>query len=122
MMDISPSGKHYAFEPLPHLAQELREKFPQVTVQQVALSDRSGESEFLFVENDPGYSGLQRRFYGRPDPKIRRIPVRVATLDEMIPQDERIGFIKMDIEGGEFHAMKGGVETIRRCQPTTFIR
>jgi Methyltransferase FkbM domain len=35
----------------------------------------------------------------------------------MIPPDEKVAFIKLDIEGGEFHAMKGGIETIRGSQP-----
>jgi hypothetical protein len=61
MVDIAPRGKHYAFEPLPHLSQELSERFPQVIVHQAAVSDKSGESEFLFVENAPAYSGLRPR-------------------------------------------------------------
>ena len=116
MIDISPRGRHYAFEPLPHLSQKLSERFPKVIVHQMALSDKSGESEFLFVENDPSYSGLRPRVYDRPDPKIIPIRVRVVSLDEIIPPNETIAFIKLDIEGGEFHAIKGGIETIRRCK------
>jgi FkbM family methyltransferase len=117
MIAIAPQGRHYAFEALPHIAQKLRERFPQANVYPVAVSDRSGESDFQFVENDPGYSGLRRREYDRPDPKITTIRVRVVTLDEIIPRNEKIAFIKIDIEGGEFHAIKGGIETIRRGMP-----
>ena len=114
MTEIAPRGRHHAFEPLPHLANGLGQRFPQVLVHEAALSDKKGESEFLFVENDPAYSGLQRRVYYRPDPQITKIRVRVATLDETIPADERTDLIKIDIEGGEYHALKGGIETIRR--------
>lgn len=117
MLDICPRGRHYAFEPLPHLSQKLVERFPDVNVHQAAVSDRNGESEFLFVENAPAYSGLRRRIYSRPDPKITPIRVRLVTLDEVIPSNEKIAFIKMDIEGGEFHAIKGGSQTIRRGRP-----
>ena len=117
MVEISPRGRHYAFEPLPHISQKLRERFPLVIVHQAAVSNRSGESEFLFVENDPYYSGLRRRIYNRPDPKITPIRVHVVTLDEVIPPNESIAFIKLDIEGGEFHAIQGGIETIRRSKP-----
>jgi len=117
MIEIAPLGKHYAFEPLPHLARKLTERYPGVVVHEAAVSDAPGESEFLFVENDPAYSGLRRRIYYRPDPKIRTIHVPVVTLDEVIPRDEKIAFIKLDIEGGEFHAIKGGVETIGRGKP-----
>jgi len=117
MVKIAPGGRHYAFEPLPLLSQKLSDRFPQVIVHQAAVGDKSGESEFLFVENDPAYSGLRRRIYDRPDPKITPILVRVVTLDEIIPPNESIAFIKLDIEGGEFHAIRGGIETIRRCKP-----
>jgi FkbM family methyltransferase len=117
MIDIAPRGRHYAFEPLPHIAPELKEGFPQAIVHQAAVSDQSGESEFLFVKNDPGYSGLRRRMYDRADPDIATIRVRVVTLDEAIPPGEKIAFIKIDVEGGEFHALKGGIEMIRRCKP-----
>jgi FkbM family methyltransferase len=117
MIDISPRGRHYAFEPLPLLSQKLTANFPQAIVHQVALSDRSHESEFLFVENAPAYSGLRHRIYDRPDPQITVIRVCVTTLDEIIPPGEKIAFIKLDIEGGEFHAIKGGSEMIRRSKP-----
>jgi|SRR5580704_563272 FkbM family methyltransferase len=117
MIDICPRGTHYAFEPLPQLSEGLRQRFPHVNIYQAAVSDNQGDSEFQFVENDPGYSGLRRREYDRPDPKITTIRVRVVTLDEIIPRNQRIDFIKVDVEGGEFHVIKGGIETIRRGRP-----
>ena len=114
---IAPKGKHRAFEPLPHLAAQLSQRFPQVIIHQAALSDRSGEAEFFYVENDPAYSGLQQRVYDRPDPRIVTIRVPLATLDDIIPENEHIDFIKIDVEGGEFHAIKGGMKTIRREKP-----
>ena len=53
----------------------------------------------------------------RPDPRIITIVVATTTLDGTIPGDQPIAFIKMDIEGGEFHALKGAVKTIKRWQP-----
>lgn len=117
MVDIAPLGIHHAFEALPNLAAGLRKRFPGVRVHQVAVRDRSGESQFQHVENDPAYSGLRRRVYDRPDPRIVSIVVATTTLDETIPSDQPIAFIKMDIEGGEYHALKGAVKTIRRWQP-----
>ena len=97
MTAIAPKGRHHAIEPLPHLSRKLAESFPRAVVHQVATSDQSGESEFLFVENDPGYSGLRPRVYDRPDPKVTPLRVRVVTLDEIIPANEKIAFIKIDI-------------------------
>ncbi len=39
-------------------------------------------------------------------------------LDEMIPTDQTIDFIEIDVEGAELQVLQGGVETIRGFQPT----
>ena len=117
MVAIAPDGRHHAFEALPHLAEELRKRFPAVVVHQMAVSDSRGEADFQYVENDPAYSGLRRRVYDRPDRRVLTIRVPVATVDDVIPPSEPIAFMKIDIEGGEYHALKGAVSTIRRCQP-----
>jgi FkbM family methyltransferase len=117
IIEIAPDGIHHAFEPLPHLAQELRDRFPGVRVHQAAASDRSGTSEFQYVENDPAYSGLRRRAYDRADPIISTIQVAVTTVDEAVPADHPVAFVKIDIEGGEYHALRGATNTIRRWRP-----
>jgi len=48
--------------------------------------------------------------------RISQIRARMVTLDEIIPKNDKIAFIKIDIEGGEFHTIKGGTETIRHCK------
>lgn len=117
MRAIAPRGRHFAFEPLPHLARDLRMRFPDVTVHECALSDVHGDSSFEYVTNDPGYSGLRRREYDRPDVVIEQITVATERLDDLIPADAQVDFIKIDVEGGEYHVMAGGVATILRCRP-----
>ncbi|MBT8215354.1 MAG: FkbM family methyltransferase, partial [Acidimicrobiia bacterium] len=113
----APRGSHWAVEPLPAFATQLRKSFPTVTVCQVALSDSEGEAEFLHVRNQPGYSGLRRRPYDFRDPDIERISVRVDTLDRLIPDDIDIHLIKVDVEGGELGVLLGGMRLLRRCRP-----
>lgn len=117
MVAIAPAGAHHAFEALPHLATGLRGRFPGVRVHQMAVSDSSGIADFQHVENDPAYSGLRRRLYDRPDPQVVTIRVPVATVDEVIPAGQRIAFMKIDVEGGEYHAIKGAVRTIHQWRP-----
>src|SRR5688572_5135475 len=45
-MTLSPRGHHWAFEPIPRLAQRLKTEFPRVRVVEAALSDRSGDASF----------------------------------------------------------------------------
>jgi FkbM family methyltransferase len=119
MMSAAPEGRHFAFEALPHLAQHLRASFqaPNVHIHEMAVGDTSGSSTFVHVVNDPGYSGLRERGYDRPDPQLQTITVSVGRIDDVIPADQAVDFIKIDIEGGEYHAMKGAQRTIVRSKP-----
>ena len=117
MLELSPKGTHFAFEPLPHLAARLRATFPTVRVHEVALSDYAGQASFVHVENDAAYSGLRPRIYDRPDPVLRQITVAVTRLDDVISPEQPVAFIKIDVEGGEFHVLRGATRTIQRCRP-----
>jgi FkbM family methyltransferase len=114
----SPQGSHFAFEPLPDYFKLLQKEFGNIcTVYPYALSDTEGESDFQFVKNAPAYSGLKKRRYDTGHPDIEKIQVKMQRLDALIPQDIRIDFIKIDVEGGEFGVLKGAVNTIRRSSP-----
>jgi FkbM family methyltransferase len=113
----APAGVHYAFEPIPALAQKLRSRFLRVRVHECALCEQCGHASFEHVVNDPGYSGLRPRDYDRPNPKIEQIRVATDTLDNVIPTDATVGFIKIDVEGGEYHVLLGGTRMIERCRP-----
>ena len=117
MVRLAPRGTHLAFEPLPHLAAHLRRAFPQVRVHEAAVGDERGTAEFVHVENDPAYSGLRERLYDRPDPVLTRIPVTVVRLDDVVPDEQPVRFVKLDIEGGEYHALRGAARTIARARP-----
>ena len=67
--------------------------------------------------SNPGYSGLKQRRYDRPKEEIQEIEVKTDLLDNLIPGDVRITFIKVDVEGAELQVFKGGVETIRKNRP-----
>jgi len=96
----------------------LRRRFPGVETFQCAVSDRTETTTFEFVKNAPAYSGLRRRIYDFPNPQIERLTVATDTLDNRIPRDAQIAFVKIDVEGGEYHAMLGGMATLQRCRPT----
>jgi FkbM family methyltransferase len=117
MVRAAPLGAHVAFEPIPRLASQLRRKFPGVRIHQVAIGDATGESEFLLVQRAPGYSGLRRRVYPWEDPRIVTVPVNVARLDDLAGTDEPVRFMKLDIEGGEYHALLGARKLVQRHRP-----
>jgi FkbM family methyltransferase len=114
---LAPKGRHFAFEPLPEFAATLRSRFPGVDVLECAVSDRTETTTFEFVRNAPAYSGLRRRGYDFPNPQIETVTVAADTLDNHIPRDLHVAFVKIDVEGGEYHAMLGGMATLQRCRP-----
>jgi FkbM family methyltransferase len=117
----APKARHFAFEPIPTLANLVREKYPNLYVYEIALSNKQGKVEFQYFENMSGYSGLgNREIHATAEgfkPKTSKILVETDTLDNVIPVTLRVDFIKFDIEGAEYLAMLGGVNTIVRSKP-----
>ena len=83
----------------------------------MAWSDRDGTSTFEYVANATGYSGLRKRIYDRPNLRIEQLSVRTSRMDNVVPAETQVSFIKIDVEGGEYHVMLGGLETIKRSRP-----
>jgi len=119
ILTCSPEGKHYAFEPIPYLFAELEKKYKhKASIFPYALSENGGFSTFQLVKNAPAYSGLKQRRYDISNPEIEEIEVEIKTLDELIPWDEEIHFIKIDVEGGEFGVLKGAKKLLTKNKPT----
>lgn len=117
IMRIAPGGSHFAFEPLPQYAAQLRKDYPGVSIHELALSDTAGTARFNFVTEYPGRSGLRKRTYPSDSVDIQEITVRTERLDNVIPQDREIAFMKIDVEGAEYQVVAGGLDTIRRDKP-----
>jgi FkbM family methyltransferase len=116
MCELAPQGRHIAFEPRPDAAQQLRSEFPGVTVHAVALAAEAGKAPFTLVVSNPAYSGLKPRRYDRSE-QLETITVPMHRLDDLVPADLSVAFVKIDVEGGEVGVLQGGIETLRRCQP-----
>jgi FkbM family methyltransferase len=121
MIDLAPEGYHFAFEPLPDCFRLLWHRFgklPRVALSNVALSDVAGERKFQYVVSNPAYSGFLKRRYDRPYEEVVEVNVTSCRLDEVIPKDVPINFIKIDVEGAELEVLRGGVSLITQNSPT----
>jgi len=115
IIELSPNGKHFAFEPTSYKAGWLRRKFPQVDVREIALSHSSGKAQFYHHRGRSGFSGLQlKATSGKP---VATYEVQREPLDAVISPDTKIDFIKADIEGGELHMLRGAGDLLKRCRP-----
>lgn len=118
ILKLAPQGKHFAFEPIPYLYDQLNVKFKnQATILPFALSDKSGQTTFNLVKNAPAYSGINKRKYAVENPEIEEIQVELKQLDEVIPAETKIDLIKIDVEGGEFDVLKGAKNILKNHQP-----
>ncbi len=119
ILKFAPEGQHDCFEPLPNLYRDLIKKNypPNCHFYDVALSRESGTTSFNYVVSNPSYSGILRRRYDRPNEEDTPITVRTELLDNIIPLDKTIDFIKIDVEGAEMLVLEGAQKTINRCKP-----
>lgn len=118
MIHLAPKGKHFAFEPIPDLYHKLISEFrDNVQIFPYALSYIAKTSEFNYVKNAPAYSGLKKRKYTVEKPDIEILQIKTERLDSLITCEEKIDFIKIDVEGGEFDVLKGAEALLKRDQP-----
>lgn len=113
LLKRAPHGSHAAFEPIPSKAEWLRRRFPEVTVFEVALAQRSGEATFFVNTKLSGFSGLHRH---GDEGEHEALTVRTARLDALLA-DQRVDFIKLDVEGGELGVLEGAAGVLERWRP-----
>lgn len=110
---LAPKGHLSIVEASPEKAAMLSASFPEATVHAVAVSDRQGEVCFYENLSQPGFSSLANR---NNRGATREIIVPAELLDDLIG-DDRVDFIKIDVEGFEYPALRGGAATLTREAP-----
>jgi FkbM family methyltransferase len=120
--------KVYVFEPFPDNLEKLRERFkdnPKVTIIPKAVYNKTGKHK-LYLNGGDNMGSLSTIF-GQScawdyNP-TKWIEVDTITLDDFVAEEKiaNIGFIKMDIEGGEQYAFRGAGKTLSRLYPHAWI-
>lgn len=108
-------GQVFSYEPIPYLRDQMSRSLAansihNVTIHDVALSDKEGEMTLYLRRGNIGGSS----FVAGID--TDELPVRVTTLDK--EHTGKVDFMKIDVEGYEYHVLLGGQELIEKYRPT----
>jgi FkbM family methyltransferase len=121
---VGPSGRVVAVEMMPDTAERLRRHLrlnglKNVTVQQYAVSDRSGID---ISANVPEAKFGRASIVSEPTGEaFRSVTVQTRTIDELLVQvPGHIDLIKMDLESAETLALRGAREVLSRTDAVIF--
>ena len=119
---VGPSGKVISLEPVPetysYLSGNVRALgLKNVQCLNVAASDHDDDSARMAI---PQYSTGGTNLYEAKLSSDGNVPVKVAKIDTLFP-DLSPSFIKCDVEGHDVACITGGLNLIRRCQPTWLV-
>jgi FkbM family methyltransferase len=127
---LAPRGRILAIEPSAYarsiLGPALRwSRARNVEVWPVGVSDAPGRASLLTPIKRKGDLGFGLAHLGA-DASGRACvahEVEITTLDALVSKAglERLDFVKMDIEGWELNAVRGGLETLRRFSPPIYM-
>jgi len=117
---VGPTGRLIAFEPIPAMAEILRNKFaagyPNCEINELAISGDSGMTTFALAEGVPTESGIRQRKQSAAT-SFREITVRTEPLSHYISRLPRLDYVKVDVEGADIGAIRSGESDIRRLRP-----
>lgn len=119
-----PKNYIYSFEPIPHTFEQLNKNialnvYNSINTNNLGLSEKEGAFDFYF---NPQLSVNASLADVSESKNTHKVICKVSTLDSEINKMGIIPhFIKIDIEGAELLALKGGLETIEKYKPVFFI-
>ncbi|HRZ11464.1 MAG TPA: FkbM family methyltransferase [Kiritimatiellia bacterium] len=126
---VGPAGRVCSFEPEPGtfdvLASNVRRlNLANVSLFPCAVSSREGEGVLAIPEYAAGGENLyEARVVDAPARArgIRTVAIRLGALDKLLEGLDSLALIKLDVEGYELEAVRGGAGLIGRFHPALLI-
>ena len=126
---LDPERRVVAFEPVPYIAEILRENLTvsriPAQIHEVALSDEIGTATIYLPSDEHGLvetsASLRADVLGSR--VATELEISLTTLDAVNAgnADERVGFVKMDVETFEHKVLGGAHAVVRRDRPLLII-
>lgn len=116
---VQSTGSVTAIEPNPDCAKLLEasrraNSFDNVIVVQVAAGRELG----LLILNTSYSNAMTSPAPDDAAALIDSMTVPSFRIDDLVPRNKNIDFVKIDVEGAEYNALLGASDTIKRCHPT----
>ncbi len=115
---VGPTGFVQSWEPSPDnvralSASRVANSFDQIEVIQAAATDRNTLLKYFRNALNGAVRGVEQTL---PEDMLSAETVMGLRIDDFI-RDRNIGLLKIDVEGYEFKAILGALETVKRCRP-----
>lgn len=120
---VGLSGTVITFEPYATSGKKIlsgikANRFKNISLQELAVGDRIGEADLYISKRSVGRSSI----FAEKEKSSRSVPVSVTTLDAFFDGTEGpICLIKIDIEGAELAAVRGGRQFFKRHSETGLV-
>ncbi|WP_207974614.1 FkbM family methyltransferase [Parafrankia sp. BMG5.11] len=108
----APAAEVIMIEAIPRKAKRLARKFPDVKVLNCALGEEAGRADFFVNLDESARSSLIGG-----GARSKKIEISVCRLDD-IKFEKSVDVIKLDLEGSELAALRGGQRLVERFRPT----
>ena len=125
------SGRVFAFEAAPPTCRALRRVLAsldvagRVEVVEKAVGDRRGTVAFVVPRRSDGSADAGRASAlmsgGTGAAAANELAVPLTRLDDEIPPEREVSFVKIDIEGADLFALRGAEAIIARSRPALLI-
>lgn len=121
MLDVvRNNGLVVGFEVIPSLIKILRKctaGYSNFILHEQALWHEEAELDFCIIKNNLGYSGLRERVLSFAA-DVEKTKVSATTLDVVAKSiGAPIAYVKLDLEGGEFAALRGAAHLLSVSRP-----
>ena len=119
---INPKSIIHSFEPIPTTYSRLIQNFALNSIEALhchnyGFSNEPGSFPFYFYPEGSGNASMQN-LAGREDATI--VDCELRTLDSVLdwlPSNNRIDFLKCDVEGNELFVLQGGLSLLTEYKP-----
>ncbi len=116
---VGPTGFVQSWEPSPAnvkalCASQLANQFRNIEVVQAAATEKTGLLKYFHNFSNGNVADMANP---NPEDVLSAETVMGLRVDDIVAEDARIGFLKIDIEGYEYKALCGARKTLERNRP-----